>query len=64
MDKNHLIEPENVALWVVVTFIIALASLAIGLNNLYQNHTATVLTQVQILDVNKKVDAITLQAKP
>lgn len=64
MDKNHLIEPENVALWVVVTFIIALASLAIGLNNSYQNYTATVLTQVQILDVNKKVDAITLQAKP
>ena len=64
MDKRHLIEPENLALWVVATFIIALLSLVIGLNNFYHTATATVLTQVQILEIEKNMDAIKHKAKP
>lgn len=64
MDKRHLIEPENLALWVVATFIIALLSLVIGLNNFYHTATATVLTQVQILEINKTLDTLTSKAKP
>jgi hypothetical protein len=46
MDKRHLIEPENLGLWITVTFIIALLSLVIGLANLYRTATAVALTQV------------------
>jgi len=64
MDKRHLIEPENLGLWVTVTFIIALLSLVIGLTNLYRTAAATVLTQVQILEIHNKLDALTLRNKP
>lgn len=64
MDKRHLIEPENLALWVVATFIIALLSLVIGLNNLYHIATATALTQVQILEIQKNMNDLTYKAKP
>jgi hypothetical protein len=64
MDKRHLIEPENLGLWVTVTFIIALLSLVIGLTNLYRTAAATALTQIQILELNHKVDALSPKAKP
>jgi hypothetical protein len=64
MDKRHLIEPENLGLWITVTFIIALLSLVIGLANLYRTATAVALTQVQILDLTHKVEATSPKAKP
>ena len=64
MDKRHLIEPENMGIWVVASFIIALLSLVIGLHNLYRTTTATLLTQVQILEINKKLEATPLKANP
>jgi hypothetical protein len=64
MDKRHLIEPENLGLWVTVTFIIALLSLVIGLTNLYRTAAATALTQIQISDLTHKVDAASPKAKP
>lgn len=64
MDKRHLIEPENLGLWVTVTFIIALLSLVIGLTNLYRTAAATALTQIQILEVNKTLGSLTPKVKP
>jgi hypothetical protein len=64
MDKRHLIEPENLGLWVTVTFIIALLSLVIGLTNLYRTAAATALAQIQISDLTHKVDAASPKAKP
>jgi len=64
MDKRHLIEPQNLALWTTVTFIIALLSLVIGLTNLYRTAAATALTQMQILELSEKLDALEHKAKP
>ena len=64
MDKRHLIEPENLGLWVTVTFIITLLSLVIGIANLYRTAAGTALTQMQILELNHKVDALSPKAKP
>jgi hypothetical protein len=64
MDKRHLIEPENLGLWITVTFIIALLSLVIGLANLYRTATAVALTQVQILELTHKLDVLSPKAKP
>jgi hypothetical protein len=50
MNKRHLIEPENVQLWLAATFIIALLALVIGLANMYRTATATVLTQAQYME--------------
>lgn len=64
MDKSHIIEPENFGLWISVTFIIALLSLVIGLTNLYRTAAATALTQIQILELNHKLDSLPQKAKP
>jgi hypothetical protein len=64
MDKRHLIEPENLGLWITVTFIIALLSLVIGLANLYRTATAVALTQVQILELTHKLDVLSPKEKP
>jgi len=64
MDKRHLIEPENLGLWITVTFIIALLSLVIGLTNLYRTAASTALTQIQILEVNKSLSSLTPKVKP
>jgi hypothetical protein len=64
MDKRHLIEPENLGLWVTVTFIIALLSLVIGVGNLYRTATAVALTQVQILELTHKIEILAPKAKP
>jgi hypothetical protein len=64
MDKRHIIEPENLPLWTAVTFIIALLALIIGLTNMYRTSHATVLTQVQILELHQKLEALSPKTKP
>jgi hypothetical protein len=64
MDKRHLIEPENLGLWVTVTFIIALLSLVIGLTNIYRTAASTALTQMQILEISNKLDLMATKSKP
>ena len=64
MDKRHLIEPENLGLWVAATFIIALLALVIGLSNLFHNATSTALIQMQILETNKQVATLHKTTKP
>jgi Sec-independent protein secretion pathway component TatC len=64
MDNRHLIEPENLALWTTVTFIIALLSLVIGFTNLYRTAAATALTQMQMLELSQKIEALSHKGKP
>ncbi len=64
MDSRHLIELENLPLWTAVTFIMALLTLVMGLTNLYRTTEATVVAQVQIMDLKQKLEAITQKVKP
>jgi Sec-independent protein secretion pathway component TatC len=64
MDSRHLIEPENLPLWTAVTFIIALLTLVLGLTNLYRTTEATVMAQVQIMELKQKIETISAKAKP
>ncbi len=64
MDSRHLIEPENLPLWTAVTFIISLLTLVLGLTNLYRTTEASVMAQVQILELKQKIEAISPKAKP
>ena len=64
MDSRHLIEPENLPLWTAVTFIMALLTLVMGLANIYRTTEATVVGQVQIMELKQKLEAITPKAKP
>ena len=64
MDSRHLIEPENLPLWTAVTFIMSLLTLVMGLANIYRTTEATVVGQVQIMELKQKLEAITPKAKP
>ena len=56
LEKSHIIAPENMGLWVAVTFVLALLALAASLVNLYQTSEMMVLTQTEILMLNNKVE--------
>ncbi len=56
-DVNHIIEPERFGIWIAVTFVIALLALVLSLVVMKQNHELAVLTQVEVLALNKKIGA-------
>ncbi len=64
MDTKHIIEPENIGLWVAVTFIMALLTLVMSLANLYRTTEATVMTQVQIIELKQQLQALKQTSKP
>jgi len=64
MDSRHLIEPENLPLWTAVTFIMALLTLVMGLTNLYRTTEATVIAQMQIIELQKKIEVLSVKIKP
>ena len=64
MDSRHLIEPENLPLWTAVTFIMELLTLVMGLTNLYRTTEATVIAQMQIIELQKKIEVLSVKIKP
>ncbi len=64
MDTKHIIEPENLGLWTAVTFIMALLTLVMSLTNLYRTTEATVVTQMQLIELKQQIQALKQNAKP
>jgi hypothetical protein len=56
-EEKHLIAPENMGLWAVVAFILALLALIVSLVNLYRTSEMMAITQAEILMLNSKVQA-------
>lgn len=57
-DIKHIIEPERMGLWVAVTFIIALLALGVASVGLKRINNLMYVTQVEMLMLNKKIEAI------
>ncbi len=55
-DVNHIIEPERHGIWIAATFVIALLALILALIGLKQINELHLVTQTEILMLNKKVE--------
>ncbi len=57
MEIKHIIEPERMGLWVAVAFILALLALAVAVVAISRGNQLALVTQTQMLMLNKKVEA-------
>lgn len=56
-DFKHIITPERTGLWVAASFIIALLALVLAIISMQRLNAATYLTQLQIVQLNQKIEA-------
>jgi hypothetical protein len=57
-EQKHMISPENVGMWVVTAFIIALLALGVAATSLVRMHNYTLVLETQVLMLNKKIDSL------
>lgn len=55
-DFKHVIEPERLGLWVAATFVIALLALVVALIGIHRNTELAVVTQSEVMMLNKKIE--------
>jgi hypothetical protein len=55
-DFKHIIEPERMGLWVAVTFVVALLALVAALVAIQRNAELAVVTQSEVMMLNKKIE--------
>ena len=63
-DEKHIIEPQRLGLWVAVTFILALLALVLSLVNMKRTGEGLLISQTEILLLNKKIEALQKDATP
>ncbi len=56
MSDKPLIESQNVPMWIVASFILALLALVTALAGLYRTNMVLLATQSQVMVLSKKVD--------
>jgi hypothetical protein len=56
-DFKHIIEPERVGLWAATAFILALLALVVALVGTYRANHYLAATQLEMLVLNKKIEA-------
>jgi hypothetical protein len=57
MEKPS-IDPQNISMWIVASVCIGLLALLLGAITLYELRATTLLTQGQLLLLNKKVEEV------
>ena len=63
-EEKHIIEPQRLGLWVAVTFILALLALVLSLVEMTRTSDALVVTQAEVMLLNKKIQALEKNAMP
>ena len=63
-DEKHIIEPQRLGLWVAAAFILALLALVLSIVSMNRNSDRMVVTQAEILLLNKKIQALQKDAAP
>ena len=63
-EEKHIIEPQRLGLWVAAAFILALLALVLSFVNMKRSNDALVITQAEVLLLNKKIEAIQKDAAP
>lgn len=56
MNVKPLIELDNLPMWVVAAFILALLALGTALTGLYRTNMVLLATQTQVMVLNKRID--------
>jgi hypothetical protein len=56
-DIKHIIEPERFGIWIAVTFVIALLALIVAIGAVKQANDLTVITQGEVVLLNKKIES-------
>lgn len=63
-DTKHIIEPERFGIWIAVTFVIALLALIVAIVAVKKTNDLTLITQGEVLLLNKKIEAAQPAAAP
>jgi len=58
MTDKPLISPQNVPLWIVAGFIVALVALIVAFTGLYRTNMVLLATQAQVMVLNKKIEEV------
>lgn len=58
MEDKPSIDPKNISLWIVASVCIGLLSLLLGAILLSQLRSSTLMTQGEILILNKKIEEV------
>jgi len=58
MEMSHIIEPERQGLWIAVGFVVALLALVVGSVAIYRIDVVGVVTQTEVLMLNKKIEQL------
>ena len=63
MDIKPSIDPENISMWIVSSVCIGLLALILGGIVLYELRATTLMTQGELLILNKKIDEVGKRAQ-
>lgn len=63
-EEKHIIEPQRLGLWVAAAFILALLALVLALVNMKRTGEGLLISQTEILLLNKKIEALQKQVSP
>lgn len=63
-DIKHIIDPERFGIWIAVTFVIALLALVAAFIAVKQVGDLTVITQGEVVMLNKKIEGAQPAAAP
>lgn len=63
-DEKHIIEPQRLGLWVAVAFVIALLALAMSIISMKRTSDQMIVTQAEILLLNKRIQALQKDVAP
>ncbi len=63
-DVKHIIDPERMGTWVAATFVLALLALVLAFVALQRNKELAYMSQVEVLMLNKKIEALKPAANP
>jgi hypothetical protein len=57
-DEKHIIEPQRLGVWVAVAFVLALLALILALVNMKRTGEGLLISQTEILLLNKKIETL------
>lgn len=63
-SSSHIIDPERLGLWVAAAFIIALLGFVLGVVALKRIGELTVISQVEVLALNKRIATLEKSGMP
>lgn len=64
LGSKPLIDPENLPIWTVAGFVVALLALVLAFINVYRTNVVLVGTQTEVFALNKKIEDLRKMTAP